>query len=318
MLLQWKWGERQLKPDVSVSGFLGFSEHARTDFLKQIQSPGFPNVPYPPNTFIEWQLRADPNYVIKLEFDTMNLEENCKNDFVKIYDSLVPIQNRIMDEWVRHSGGKPFVGLIVLPAGKLIGKAQHLCFLSRRMCGYYSPSEPLTFLSSRNVMLVIMATNEKKNYPGFRAQVSQVKRGSQGKNHPPVERTSFYFPWIHNIWSNESIIRFNRHNMWWSADWGKGEVYLPQLPKLLSSSNFMSVDHQGEISEMYYTWISLFCSEYNTVYIFLPTRVKIVSDSPNIKVALYTIAIVCGLNTFGQVSNLWPHAFVSAKPCLFG
>lgn len=127
------------------------------------------------------------------------------------------------------------------------------------MCGYYSPSEPLTFLSSRNVMLVMMATNEKKNYPGFRAQVSQVRRGSQGKNHPLGERTSFYFPWILNISTNESIILFNRHNMWWSADRGKGEVYLPQLPKLLSSSNHMSVDHQGEISEMYSTWISLFC-----------------------------------------------------------
>lgn len=188
MLLQWKWGERQLKPNVSVSGFLGFSEHARTDFLKQIQSPGFPNAPYPSNTFIEWRLRADPNYVIKLEFDTMNLEENCKNDYVKIYDSLAPIQNRIMDEWVCRSRGKLFVGLICF----ISGQAKRICFLSRRMCGYYSPSEPLTFLSSRNVMLVMMATNEKKNYPGFRAQVSQVRRGSQGKNHPLGEWTSFY------------------------------------------------------------------------------------------------------------------------------
>lgn len=51
-----------------------------------------------------------------------------------------------------------------------------------RMCGYYSPSEPLTFLSSGNVMLVTMATDERNNYPGFRAQVSQVPRGSKGEN----------------------------------------------------------------------------------------------------------------------------------------
>uniref|UniRef100_A0A665V929 Suppressor of tumorigenicity 14 protein homolog n=1 Tax=Echeneis naucrates TaxID=173247 RepID=A0A665V929_ECHNA len=114
--------------------------------LIHIQSPGFPNSPYPSNTFIQWQLRADPNHVIKLDFDTMNLEENCKNDFVKIYDSLVAIESRVMEE----------------------------------MCGYYSPSEPLTFLSSGNVMLVTMATNERKNYPGFRATVSQVKRTSCG------------------------------------------------------------------------------------------------------------------------------------------
>lgn len=55
-------------------------------------------------------------------------------------------------------------------------------FSFHRLCGYYSPSEHLTFLSSSNVMLVTMATNEMKNYPGFRAKVSQVKRGSKGRN----------------------------------------------------------------------------------------------------------------------------------------
>ncbi|CAK6957913.1 ST14 transmembrane serine protease matriptase a [Scomber scombrus] len=130
----------------SFNDFLRYSEHTRTNKIGKIESPGFPNRPYPPNTFIQWQLRADPGYVVKLEFDTMNLEENCKNDFVKLYDSLVAIESRVMEE----------------------------------MCGYYSPSEPLTFLSSGNVMLVTMATNEKKNYPGFRAQISQVQRGSAG------------------------------------------------------------------------------------------------------------------------------------------
>lgn len=50
--------------------------------------------------------------------------------------------------------------------------------ISSRLCGYHSPSEPMTFVSSGNVMLITMATNDKKNYPGFRAQVSQVRRGS--------------------------------------------------------------------------------------------------------------------------------------------
>lgn len=130
----------------SFSRVFRYSEHTRSNRIEQIQSPGFPNSPYPPNTFIQWQLRADPGYVIRLEFDTMNLEENCKNDFVKIYDSLVAIESSVMEE----------------------------------MCGYYSPSEPLTFLSSRNVMLVTMASNALKNYPGFRAKVSQVRRGSKG------------------------------------------------------------------------------------------------------------------------------------------
>ncbi|KAK9521210.1 hypothetical protein VZT92_021034 [Zoarces viviparus] len=130
----------------SFARSLKFTEHTKTNHIGQIQSPGFPNSPYPPNTFIQWQLRADPGYVIKLEFDTMNLEENCKNDFLKIYDSLVAIESSVMEE----------------------------------MCGYYSPSEPLAFLSSGNVMLVTMASNNEKNYPGFRAKVSQIRRGSKG------------------------------------------------------------------------------------------------------------------------------------------
>ncbi|XP_028275698.1 ST14 transmembrane serine protease matriptase a [Parambassis ranga] len=129
----------------SFSRYLRHSVHTKPNYIDQIQSPGFPNSPYPPNTFIQWQLRAEPGYIIKLYFDTMNLEKNCKNDFIRIYDSLVAIESRVMEE----------------------------------LCGYFSPSEPLTFVSSGNVMLVTMATNDQKNYPGFRAQVSQIKRGSR-------------------------------------------------------------------------------------------------------------------------------------------
>ncbi|KAM9733306.1 LOW QUALITY PROTEIN: ST14 transmembrane serine protease matriptase a [Menidia menidia] len=129
----------------SFSRFYKFSEHTRSNYIGQIQSPGFPNSPYPPNTFVQWQLRADPGYVIKLDFDTIILEDDCEHDFVKIYDSLVAIESRAME----------------------------------RLCGSSSPSDPLTFLSSGNVMLVTMATDREKNYPGFRARVSQIQRGSK-------------------------------------------------------------------------------------------------------------------------------------------
>uniref|UniRef100_A0A3Q3QH61 Suppressor of tumorigenicity 14 protein homolog n=1 Tax=Monopterus albus TaxID=43700 RepID=A0A3Q3QH61_MONAL len=128
----------------SFNNFLKVSEHTKPNSIGQIQSPGFPDSPYPPNIFMEWQLRADPNSVIKLEFVTINLEANCKNDFVKIYDSLVAIENRVMGE----------------------------------LCGYYSPINPPTFMSSGNVMLVTLVTNDKNNFPGFRAKVSQVPRGT--------------------------------------------------------------------------------------------------------------------------------------------
>uniref|UniRef100_A0A667XAX5 Suppressor of tumorigenicity 14 protein homolog n=1 Tax=Myripristis murdjan TaxID=586833 RepID=A0A667XAX5_9TELE len=128
-----------------TSSFSSESSHTRSNHIGTIESPGFPDKPYPPDAFVQWRLRADPGYVIKLDFDTFNLEENCRNDFVKIYDSLVAIESRVLDE----------------------------------ICGYYSPSDPLTYLSSRNVMLVTLVTNEKKSFPGFRAHVSQIPRRSK-------------------------------------------------------------------------------------------------------------------------------------------
>lgn len=87
-----------------------------------------------------------------------------------------------------------------------------------RMCGYYSPSEPLTFLSSGNVMLVTMATNEWKNYPGFRAQISQVRRGSKGRKYRLSEPLCLMLH--HKCWMfMQMLILFsNRYNMRWPAD----------------------------------------------------------------------------------------------------
>ncbi|XP_007552393.1 ST14 transmembrane serine protease matriptase a [Poecilia formosa] len=114
--------------------------HTKPNEIVRIETTGFPAKSYKPNTFTQWELRGDEGSIIKLEFDAMYLEENCSNDFVKIYDSLVPIENRALEE----------------------------------LCEHYSPSEPLTFYSSGNVMLVTMGTNDKYNFPGFRAHVSQV------------------------------------------------------------------------------------------------------------------------------------------------
>uniref|UniRef100_A0A7N5ZPK6 Suppressor of tumorigenicity 14 protein homolog n=1 Tax=Anabas testudineus TaxID=64144 RepID=A0A7N5ZPK6_ANATE len=130
--------------DMVSSDILNFSKHAKANKVGQIESPGFPDRPYPSDTFMQWQLRADVNNVIQLEFDTLNLEDNCANDFIKIYDSLVAIEGRAIQE----------------------------------LCGYRSHSQQMTFQSSRNVMLVTMATNNEKNYPGFRAKFSQVPVGS--------------------------------------------------------------------------------------------------------------------------------------------
>ncbi|XP_072551752.1 ST14 transmembrane serine protease matriptase a [Salminus brasiliensis] len=122
------------------------SERIRPGHPITVKSPGFPDYPYPSNSLVQWQFRADPNSVIQLDFETFNLEGECKNDFVKVYDSLAAIESRVMAE----------------------------------KCGYYSPNNPLGFISSGNVLLVTLVTNEEGNYPGFRASVAQVVKGSRG------------------------------------------------------------------------------------------------------------------------------------------
>ncbi|XP_048023768.1 ST14 transmembrane serine protease matriptase a [Megalobrama amblycephala] len=123
---------------------LRFSQHTRGSEHEIIRSPGFPDKPYEPNSFVQWQLRGDPGYVLKLAFDTFNLEQNCSNDFVRVYDSLVAMDT----------------------------------FLMAEKCGYYSPTDSPTFISSRNVMLVTLVTNDAGNYPGFRARVIQIRPDS--------------------------------------------------------------------------------------------------------------------------------------------
>eukprot|EP00064_Thunnus_orientalis_P010536 superscaffoldBa00001439_g10562 len=162
----------------SFSRFLKYSEHTRPSQLGQIESPGFPNEPYPSNTFIQWQLRADPNYVIKLDFDTMNLEENCKNDFVKIYDSLVAIESRVMEDFY------PFLSIIKVPADKAVkltfkkfllsepGQENHkdcrkdyVQINGKKICGE-KPDGSVTETSNTNTMTVV-----------FRSDASYVDRG---------------------------------------------------------------------------------------------------------------------------------------------
>ncbi|KAM6924440.1 suppressor of tumorigenicity 14 protein-like [Xenentodon cancila] len=103
-----------------------------------IDSPGFPDSSYPPNLYRQWRLRANRHHRVRLEFHFLILEDNCQKDFVKIYDSLAPIENRALTE----------------------------------QCGY--PHHSLTYLSSGNVMLLTLITNEENNFPGFRAIYSQI------------------------------------------------------------------------------------------------------------------------------------------------
>uniref|UniRef100_A0A8B9JUG9 Suppression of tumorigenicity 14b n=1 Tax=Astyanax mexicanus TaxID=7994 RepID=A0A8B9JUG9_ASTMX len=86
------------------SSHFKYSYHTRTGETGTIQSPRFPDQPYPPNIYAEWQLRADPAHRIRLEFTALNLEKNCNNDFIRLYDSLVPNEKQVM---VEMCGEKP-------------------------------------------------------------------------------------------------------------------------------------------------------------------------------------------------------------------
>lgn len=81
-----------------MSGNPHFKLHVTGTTPQQIQSPGFPNSPYPPSSFMQWELRGEANHIMKLTFETVNLEEDCMKDFIKVYDSLVTIERRLLEE----------------------------------------------------------------------------------------------------------------------------------------------------------------------------------------------------------------------------
>ncbi|XP_071314887.1 suppressor of tumorigenicity 14 protein homolog [Trachinotus anak] len=103
-----------------------------------VQSPGFPDSSYPPNVYLQWRLRANPGHRVWLDFHTLILEDDCQQDFIKIYDSLAAIEHRALTE----------------------------------QCGY--PHGSLSFLSSGNVMLLTLLTSDERHFPGFRANYSQI------------------------------------------------------------------------------------------------------------------------------------------------
>ncbi len=81
-----------------LSGSNKRSHHAHGNQTDIIRSPGFPDSAYLPNLYTEWQIRADPEHRIRLEFDVLDLEKDCRNDFIKVYDSLAPSEKHVITE----------------------------------------------------------------------------------------------------------------------------------------------------------------------------------------------------------------------------
>ena len=71
-------------------------------------SPGHPNH-YPHGVTCDWYISAEPGMVIRLTFNTFNLEHNqgCQYDYVQVYDKLYQYRDRGRPGQV---GGRGHVG----------------------------------------------------------------------------------------------------------------------------------------------------------------------------------------------------------------
>ncbi|XP_043356891.1 suppressor of tumorigenicity 14 protein isoform X3 [Dermochelys coriacea] len=120
-----------------------FALHAKEGEITSFATPGFPNSPYPNNARCTWVLRADVNSIISLTFKTFDVEHCGEgSDVIRVYNSLSPVEPH---------------NLVTL-------------------CGSYPPSYNLTFLSSQNVMLVMLITNAEGRNPGFKAEFFQLPK----------------------------------------------------------------------------------------------------------------------------------------------
>ncbi|XP_060643210.2 suppressor of tumorigenicity 14 protein [Anolis sagrei] len=120
-----------------------YALHAKEGVVTRFSTPGFPNSPYPSNARCLWALRADADSVISLTFTTFDVEPcSVGNDFVKVYDSLSPVEPHALV----------------------------------KLCGSFNPSYNLTFVSSQNVLLVMLITDAKGRHPGFQAEFFQMPK----------------------------------------------------------------------------------------------------------------------------------------------
>ncbi|KAG7280854.1 hypothetical protein CRUP_010836 [Coryphaenoides rupestris] len=150
--------ERMTKP--KFMNQKSYSLHVKKEGM--LQSPGFPDSSYTPSSFLRWQLRAEPGHRVRLEFHTFTMEDDCQKDFIKLYDSLVPIEHLVLAE----------------------------------KCGYVH--QPMVFLSSGNVMLLTMVTSQERNFPGFRANYSQIPLNNRVLTSPYFP--AFYPPKMTCVW----------------------------------------------------------------------------------------------------------------------
>uniref|UniRef100_A0A8C6KL67 ST14 transmembrane serine protease matriptase n=1 Tax=Nothobranchius furzeri TaxID=105023 RepID=A0A8C6KL67_NOTFU len=199
---------------------------------KTFTSPGYPNG-YPSKSRCQWQIRTSEGSAISVSFPTFDIEDDCKNDFVSIFDSLSPDYSQAITS----------------------------------KCGQRPPSNMLEVVSSSNIMLISFIADSSVQKPGFHAVYRAIPLTSEcggdlfkteGNFTSPLY-PSFYPPAV----CNESIkvrVKFNIFRMKEPGvdtrrchkDYVEitGNKYCGEIPNLAltSDSNIMEVNFCSDMS----------------------------------------------------------------------
>ncbi|XP_038133413.1 suppressor of tumorigenicity 14 protein homolog [Cyprinodon tularosa] len=108
---------------------------------QNFSSPGYPDV-YPPQSYCQWQIRASQENTISVSFPFFHIEDDCKDDFVSIFDSLSPDDSQAIT----------------------------------LQCGQRPPSNLLSVVSSGNIMLINFIADTDVQKPGFLAEYTIIPK----------------------------------------------------------------------------------------------------------------------------------------------
>ncbi|MGH0183649.1 UNVERIFIED_CONTAM: hypothetical protein FKN15_012496 [Acipenser sinensis] len=138
-------------------------------------SPGYPSPGYPNKSRCQWQIRASKGKAIQLFFPDFDVEDDCDDDFVSIYDSLSPEEKHQLTQ----------------------------------QCGNRPPTNNLEVVSSGSVMLVSFISDSSFQQPGFSAEYIEIPRNTacdqvltdQSGNFSTPHYPSFYPPNLDCNWT---------------------------------------------------------------------------------------------------------------------
>uniref|UniRef100_UPI00358F6F1A suppressor of tumorigenicity 14 protein homolog n=1 Tax=Myxine glutinosa TaxID=7769 RepID=UPI00358F6F1A len=140
----------------------------------QFTSPGFQNDEYPANSQCQWFLRGSPGKQLRLNFQVFELEDDCSQDFVEVFDSLIPAKNKSISV----------------------------------KCGKQQPGT-ITLTSSSNILLLTFFTGDQHNFRGFKAKMTELPPSKcnltleaveEEKNFTTPFFPSHYPPKTHCVW----------------------------------------------------------------------------------------------------------------------